>query len=137
MAVKIFKFISLGLFLAGAILLYYNYDPSHYNGKFPVCPSRGIFNIYCPGCGSQRAIHHLLHLNIKQAFLYNPLMVILLPLVIALIIQFILRYFFNVYWKIGIVYSNLFLWILFAIFTLYFILRNVNIPSLWFLRPPA
>lgn len=33
----------------------------------------------CPGCGSQRAIHHLLHLDLKAAFLSNPLLVLAIP----------------------------------------------------------
>ena len=134
---KLLKLVSLALLLAGAIFLYYNFNPSLYSGKFPTCPSRALFNIYCPGCGSQRAIHHLLHLNFKQAFFYNPLMIVLLPLLIVLVIQFLLRHFFNIYWRIGLAYNNRFLWILFVTFALYFILRNVDLPALWFLRPPA
>lgn len=134
---KIALISGLGFFIAGAAYFYFAYNPSVYTEYFPKCPSRVLFNIYCPGCGSQRALHHLLHFDIQQAFLYNPLMIVLLPLLIALIIQFILRHFFNIYWKIGIVYSNVFLWLLFTIFTLYFILRNVHVPALWFLRPPA
>lgn len=33
----------------------------------------------CPGCGSQRALHHLLHLQFKDAFFSNPLLVLAIP----------------------------------------------------------
>ena len=37
----------------------------------------------CPGCGAQRATHELLHLNLKSAFAYNPLLVVSLPYALA------------------------------------------------------
>ncbi|MFV0606175.1 MAG: DUF2752 domain-containing protein [Niabella sp.] len=134
---KTIKFISLGLLLAGAFYVYYNFNPTQHQGQFPTCPSRALFNIYCPGCGSQRAVHQLLHFHLKEAFKYNPLMVVMLPFTIALVVQYILRHFFNRYWKIGIVYNNTFLWFLFVLFVVYFILRNVNVPLLEFLKPPS
>lgn len=33
----------------------------------------------CPGCGSQRAIHELLHLHFGDAFRYNPLVILSIP----------------------------------------------------------
>lgn len=36
----------------------------------------------CPGCGSQRAFHQLLHLNIAGAFRQNPIVVLYLPYII-------------------------------------------------------
>lgn len=41
-----------------------------------------ITGFECPGCGSQRAIHQLLHLNIAKAFYHNPLIVLYLPYVV-------------------------------------------------------
>ncbi|HEV2113081.1 MAG TPA: DUF2752 domain-containing protein, partial [Terriglobales bacterium] len=36
----------------------------------------------CPGCGSLRALHQLLHGNLAGALSYNPLMVLSLPFVV-------------------------------------------------------
>ena len=36
----------------------------------------------CPGCGSQRAIHHLLHFRLKDAFTSNPLLILAIPYLI-------------------------------------------------------
>ncbi len=36
----------------------------------------------CPGCGSTRAVHQLLHLHPIAAFKLNPLMVLTLPFIL-------------------------------------------------------
>jgi hypothetical protein len=61
----------------GAILLW-AFDPAS-AGVFPPCPLRYLTGLYCPGCGSLRAMHQLLHGNVKAAWAMNPLMLILLP----------------------------------------------------------
>lgn len=38
----------------------------------------------CAGCGTQRAIHHLLNLEIATAFKMNPLFVLMLPLIMLM-----------------------------------------------------
>ena len=45
------------------------------------CPVLHYFHIYCAGCGSTRMIIALLHLDIYQAFRYNPFMFILLVII--------------------------------------------------------
>ncbi|MDR0364971.1 MAG: DUF2752 domain-containing protein [Bacteroidales bacterium] len=39
----------------------------------------------CPGCGTQRAIHSVLHLDFKQAFFYNPGFFFAVPLILILV----------------------------------------------------
>jgi hypothetical protein len=63
------------------IAIYFVFDPSRYL-LFPKCPFNWITGYKCPGCGSQRAVHHLLHLNIKAAFRENALLVISLPYIL-------------------------------------------------------
>jgi hypothetical protein len=55
-------------------------DPAS-SGIFPPCPLRYLTGLYCPGCGSLRAIHQLLHGDLRQAWAMNPLTVLLLPFV--------------------------------------------------------
>lgn len=55
----------------GLIILYGLFDPA--KGGFPACPVRTLTGWLCPGCGSQRAIHQLLHGNLAVSFHYNPL----------------------------------------------------------------
>jgi hypothetical protein len=53
--------------------LYFLFNPSTSN-FFPKCPFHTITGLYCPGCGSQRAIHDMMHLNIFEAINHNALM---------------------------------------------------------------
>jgi|ERR1700752_744359 len=48
-------------------------------GFFPSCPFKFFTGLNCPGCGSTRALHQLLHGHVEAAFLLNPLFVIALP----------------------------------------------------------
>ncbi|HEY9561423.1 MAG TPA: DUF2752 domain-containing protein [Anseongella sp.] len=55
-----------------AVAVYYFYDPAS-AGFFPPCPFKRLTSLDCPGCGSQRAFHALLHLRLGDAFRFNPL----------------------------------------------------------------
>ena len=57
------------LVLLGGILLY-NLNPTQY-WFMPKCPFKLITGLNCPGCGIQRAIHALMHGEIKEAIHYN------------------------------------------------------------------
>jgi hypothetical protein len=63
---------------AAAMLMLDIYDPVT-SGVFPPCPLHYLTGWYCPGCGSLRAIHQLLHGNLSAAWALNPLTVLLLP----------------------------------------------------------
>jgi hypothetical protein len=54
------------------------FDPAT-SGIFPPCPVRYLTGWNCPGCGSLRAIHQLLHGNVAAAWALNPLTTVLLP----------------------------------------------------------
>ena len=66
-------------------VLYYNFDPEE-SVFFPKCPFQLLTGLECPGCGSQRAIHALLHLDILSAFQYNALLIISIPYILLLLI---------------------------------------------------
>lgn len=70
----------LSLLIIAALFLFYVLDPESHQ-IFPKCPFLMFTGLECPGCGSQRAIHHLLHLNIADAFRYNAFMVLAIPYV--------------------------------------------------------
>ena len=50
-----------------------------------------IFGIPCPGCGTQRALHSMLHLDFAQALKFNALAVFLIPVLAVLSIAAALR----------------------------------------------
>jgi len=54
------------------------FDPAT-SGIFPPCPVHYLTGWFCPGCGSLRAIHQLLHGHLRAAWAMNPLTVVLLP----------------------------------------------------------
>jgi hypothetical protein len=68
--------------LIGMAAFYFWFDPGQAS-FFPPCPFRLLTGLECPGCGSQRCLHQLAHGNIRQAYLYNPLMVLSLPYVLT------------------------------------------------------
>src|SRR6476660_8733928 len=68
------------LFGAAAIILLRVFDPAT-AGVFPPCPLRYLTGFYCPGCGSLRAMHALLHGELGRAWAMNPLMIVTLPFV--------------------------------------------------------
>ena len=70
------------LFLLLLAVLYKKYNPLE-SAFFPACPFRSLTGLLCPGCGSQRAIHHLLNFDIAGAFHENMLLVIAIPYLIA------------------------------------------------------
>lgn len=63
---------------AAAVVMLHLFDPAT-SGLFPPCPLRYLTGWYCPGCGSLRAMHQLLHGNLGAAWALNPLTVLLLP----------------------------------------------------------
>lgn len=69
------------LALSGGLVLgavFFAFDPARY--PFPRCPVNLFTGLYCPGCGSQRATHALLHGHVAQAANLNLLAVLSLPL---------------------------------------------------------
>lgn len=62
------------------LLLLRNFDPAS-SGIFPPCPLHYLTGWYCPGCGSLRALHQLLHGNVRAAWALNPMTMVLLPFI--------------------------------------------------------
>lgn len=48
-------------------------------GNYPPCPFLYLTGCYCPGCGTLRALHRLLHADLRGALGYNALTVAILP----------------------------------------------------------
>jgi hypothetical protein len=69
-----------------AIGLVYLYLVAPSPSTTPPCPTRWLLGLRCPGCGSLRAVHHLLHLRFAMAFALNPLSTIALPFVAVALI---------------------------------------------------
>lgn len=75
--------------VSGLVFLYL-YNPTEIAG-IPRCPFLALTGYKCPGCGTLRGIHHLLHLQFAKAWQMNPLLLVSLPLVVAMSISHRLR----------------------------------------------
>lgn len=71
--------------LTAMAVLFFLLDPEKHI-IFPRCVFYSLSGYYCPGCGSQRAIHSLLHLNLFGVVQNN---VLFLPAVFAIIYHYI------------------------------------------------
>lgn len=103
-------------------VVYFVFDPSS-TRLFPKCAFLSLTGFKCPGCGSQRAIHALLHADVIGAIRYNALLVVVLP---VLAFVFTSRYLRDRFPRL---YSNLNSSIVsivaFIIVCLWWILRNI------------
>lgn len=66
---------------ATAAWVLYRFSPLEYH-FYPRCILYTLTGIYCPGCGTLRAGHELLHGHVAAALGYNALLVVLLPFVV-------------------------------------------------------
>lgn len=104
-------------------VVFFVLDPNKH-AIFPRCLFYSLSGAYCPGCGSQRALHNLLHLNIGGVVRHNLLF---LPAG-AFIIYHYSRSLIDRVFKVNL--PNLFYkkntpWIVLAAVILFFIARNL------------
>lgn len=74
----------------GLAALYLIVDPAT-AAWMPKCVFLHLTGLECPGCGSQRAIHALLHGELSKAWGFNPLVVAGLPIMLLMGIAALLR----------------------------------------------
>jgi len=48
-------------------------DPTTPGGPLPVCPTKALLGIDCPGCGSARMLYSLMHGDVAAAARFNAL----------------------------------------------------------------
>jgi hypothetical protein len=110
-----------------------NINPS-VSSFFPPCPFHKLTGLYCPGCGSLRALHQLLHGNISKSFNYNPLMILSLPFIIYSFLSYIIEEIIGKSLP-KIFIPAFYIWILLVIILLFGILRNIRIYPFYLLAP--
>ena len=94
-------------------------------GFFPACPFRTLTGFTCPGCGSTRGLHRLLHGDIVSALEFNPLMVLSLPFLLYALV----RYTTAAVSGRPLQRHNLdakYIWILFGVIMSFWIFRNTR-----------
>lgn len=117
--------------VVGAVYLYFH---NPYSYPLP-CIFYSVTGLYCPGCGAGRACYSILHLEFEDAFCYNPLMTILLPLIglyiMARVFDWMVTGGNHIDRKISV---RLLAWIL-GITLLFGILRNIPVYPFTLLAP--
>jgi hypothetical protein len=117
--------------IATAIL--YLFDPTR-AGFYAPCLFHRLTGLYCPGCGSTRAMHQLLHGHVILAFRLNPLMVLSLPFVAYGIMSQILS--LKRGWRLPeMSVPSVCIWIYLGIVLVFGIARNIPIYPLSLLAP--
>lgn len=116
-----------------ALFILFFFNPASSSFYVP-CPFHKLTGLYCPGCGSLRAMHQLLRGNLHAAFGLNPLMLVSLP--------------FLGYWLIfygepalrnrplrSAIIPTFYIWLILLIILLFWILRNITIYPFALLAP--
>ena len=57
-------------------------DPTTPGGPLPICPTKALLGIDCPGCGSLRMLYSLMHGNVLAAARFNALALAALVLLV-------------------------------------------------------
>ena len=81
-----------GVILFVAFLFIYNSKTMHF---LPRCPFFWVTGMYCPGCGTTRGVHMLLHGDFEGAMHANILMIITVPYIIHRFLAYLLLHIFG------------------------------------------
>ena len=115
----------------GAIFFFSNPETTAF---YPKCLFHEWTGLYCPGCGSTRALHCLLHGELREALRNNALVVLALPLLGGVLLARTIRH------RPPIVarQSKLqWLWLVLAGIVVFGVLRNVPSRPFLLLAPPV
>jgi hypothetical protein len=116
------KYYFAAALLAAAAGFLWWFDPSQ-TRIFPKCVFHTLTGLYCPGCGSTRAIHQLLHGSVSGALSMNPLLVVALPIIVLL------------YFRKKLAFQPWVAWGALIILLSYSILRNIHAWPFFYLAP--
>ena len=123
--------IVLGALAAGAVLYCLAPETTPW---FPVCGFYKLTGLYCPGCGTARGLHHLLHGDLLGACRSNILIVLCLPLLGYLLVsQVVLATSGRTLKPLSIPARAA--WLILAAIMLYWLARNIPVYPLTLLAP--
>ena len=78
--------ISCAALTAAGLVWLYRDDPAEGHG-FPVCEFHALTGLHCPGCGTLRALHQLLHGDVAAALRLNAFSICALPILLMVIVR--------------------------------------------------
>lgn len=123
---KVLKWGIAIIFISILAILYKSYNPTG-NIYFPKCPFLELTGYKCPGCGSQRAIHYLLNIDILNAIKQNIILVISIPYILTgLVFDAIKKPNQNMLKWRKTLFGQKAIFIILSIITTFWILRNTT-----------
>ncbi len=112
----------LWLTLAAGATYVFIFEPGK-TGFFPSCAFRALTGFACPGCGSTRGFHRLLHGDVLAAFELNPLFILSLPFLIYAFVRYSSAVMRGQPIK-GNQLKPKYIWVLFVVILSFWIFRN-------------
>jgi len=82
------KILSLSILFSIPIILFI-LPPTYFDSGQTVCLSVLFFDLECYGCGMTRAIMHFIHFEFIKSINYNPLVVLVFPLLVLLWVKMV------------------------------------------------
>ena len=126
--------VGVPLSLAAAAVLLYLVDPAQ-SRFLPACPTYLLTGVFCPGCGTTRMLHSLLHLRLFEAFDHNVLMFFLLPLIGCAGLSAYLSFVFGRPLVPALRISRWISILILVAAVVFTVLRNLRLPPFTFLAP--
>ena len=124
------------LIIGGSALAYGvgTYPPNE-QSFYPRCQLHSLTGLHCPGCGLTRSVHSLLNGQIGQAIAWNPLALVIVPLVGYLALRWLWYWAWEKPLPNSRRYPTWFITVIGTILVLFGILRNVPIEPFSRLAP--
>ena len=76
----------LGMTAIAGLVFLACFDPAS-SSLYPPCPFHALTGLHCPGCGTLRGLHALVHGNLARALSMNPLMVMSILFILFLFVR--------------------------------------------------
>jgi hypothetical protein len=118
-------YISLPVLVPAMIFVYASFNPAE-SELFPKCFFHSLTGFKCPGCGSQRAIHHLLNGEVAAAWRMNQLLIVSIPyIILGYAVELLQK---RYAWALTVrkkLYGVTAVWIAFGVIVCFAVLRNL------------
>jgi hypothetical protein len=126
-------FALITLTIIAVSILLFRHNPAT-SGLYPPSPFPLLTGLYCPGCGTLRALHQLLNGHLITAFGLNPLMVISLPFLFGSYLNYGAEAITGKsLWQIFI--PAKLIWFLLQVIVAYWVVRNIPFHPFTWLAP--
>ncbi len=120
--------IAIPLLIISGLVIFYFFSPYEFS-FFPKCPFYKYTGLHCAGCGTQRALYHLVHFEVLQAIRSN----ILIFFWLGLAMDYLYKNAFTE--KEPLLLKSGMPWLIMIVIVIYMILRNIPYPPFEHLAP--